>query len=68
MRGGIEPVREEPRDAVATEFSGRQRDAMDDDQRNGSIIRPRVAIARANLSRDVRATLRIDRETPGTGA
>lgn len=57
---GVQAVDEKRFDCPAAKFAGRQRDAMDNGERNRIRIRPRIVIRRRNLPRDVRAAIAID--------
>ncbi len=63
----VETVREEPLDPIAPELSRRERDAVDDDQRDRGIRGPRIAVGRRDLRGEVRAPGGVDGEPAAAG-
>jgi hypothetical protein len=51
MRVRIDSIGEQLDDGVSAELARRQRDVVNDQQRNALVLRPRVAIGRSDLRR-----------------
>ena len=66
VRIGVEAVRKQIDDGVAAELARRQRDVVNDQQRNALTVRSRVAIGRSDLRRRRDDPRSVDVQTRGS--
>jgi hypothetical protein len=65
VRVRVEPIGKQLDDGVATELARRQRDVVNDQQRDALAFRPGIAIGRSDLRRRGDDPRSVDVQTPG---